>query len=99
MSEAALAAPTFRYLESTQTMLVQDDCTDSETAPPPELLALGVRAQVLAPILRGGHVYGIIAVHHNGSARQWTTEDLDAIHQAVRRVDSIVGATGADGLY
>lgn len=80
-------AATFEYLEREVRPLVQSDClADPESAPPPELLDLyGVRAQVLAPLVRDGRLAGIVSVHYADGPREWGEEDVAAVERAAER--------------
>ncbi len=80
-------AATFRFLEREQRNLVQADCTTGELAAPPELVELyGVKAQMLAPIVRKGRLVGIVSVHYLPSGREWSENDVAALDDAVRHV-------------
>lgn len=81
------ALPTVRFLEEERRPLVQDDCLDSDPAPPQELIELyGVKAQMLGPLVREGDLIGLISVHHNPGPREWSARDVEALQEAVRRV-------------
>lgn len=80
-------AATFKYLQRELRSLVQSDClADPESAPPPELLDLyGVRAQVLAPLVRDGRLAGIVSVHYADGPREWGEADVAAAERAAER--------------
>lgn len=81
------ALPTVRFLEEERRPLVQDDCLDSDPAPPQELIELyGVKAQMLGSLVREGDLIGLISVHHNPGPREWSARDVEALQEAVRRV-------------
>lgn len=81
------AAKTFQEIERTHRLLVQRDCLADEPVAPAELIELyGVRAQVLAPLVRDGRLVGIVSVHHAATPRAWTQSELDAIEAAAARV-------------
>jgi GAF domain-containing protein len=81
-------AETVRWLERELHPLVQDDCSTAEHAPPRELVELyGVRAQMLGPVVRDGHLVGWVSVHENGSTRRWTDEDFVALTSATAEID------------
>jgi maleate isomerase len=81
------AAATFQWLEREGRLLVQRDCLEDEPVAPVELIDLyGVRAQVLAPLIRSGRLFGIISVHHAGTPREWTPAEVVAIEEAAGRL-------------
>ena len=85
------AAPTFRFLEEKDEILVQEDCVAGEHAPPPELLELyGVRAQMLAPIKRDGALIAIISVHYAPGPRPWTDDDVAALRRTREAVAQLL---------
>jgi maleate isomerase len=80
-------AETFRYLERERRPIVQADCLVEEPAVPPELIQLyDVRAQMLAPLVRGDRLVGIVSVHHAGWPRKWTEAEVAALVAAAARV-------------
>lgn len=75
---------TVRQLEREQKVLVQRDILGVEPAPAPELIErYGARAQMLAPLSRDGRLIGIVSVHHAGSVRDFTPEEVAALERAV----------------
>jgi len=81
------AAKTFQYLEREQKLLVQRDCLTDEPVAPQELIDLyGVRAQMLAPIVRGERLAGIISVHHAETPRDWAPEEVAALERTAVEV-------------
>ncbi len=90
------AAPTFQYLERELRPLIQDDILDSDTAPPPELIArYGARAQMIAPVVCDGRMVGFVSVHYAEEPRHWTPEEIGAIESAATRVAATVGSRGS----
>ena len=80
-------ASTVRFLEEQRRPLVQNDCSADELAPPSELTELyGVRAQMLAPLVREGRLMGVISVHYVPGPRDWSGEDVAALQEASERV-------------
>ena len=66
---------------------MQDDLANAEPAAPPALIAnYGVKAQMLAPVVREGRLDGWISVHETAAPRQWTVQDQAAAENAVARV-------------
>ncbi|QEC48430.1 GAF domain-containing protein [Baekduia soli] len=94
------AAATFQALERDRRPLVQDDLTDADPAPPPDLVALyGARAQMLAPLSApDGHLVGIVSVHEVRGPRPWSESDVAALQRAADELAALVAAavTGAD---
>jgi maleate isomerase len=80
---AALA----RLMADERRLIVQEDCLSARPAPPQALLDLyGVRAQMLAPIDRGGALAGWISVHETSGPRQWSDGDVAAVERATELV-------------
>jgi maleate isomerase len=85
-------APTMRYLAEHHTNLIQDDCSTAEVPPPPELLEFyGVKAQMLAPIVGGAELIGLVSVHYTPAPRHWTTEDIAALDRAAEEIELALG--------
>jgi maleate isomerase len=88
-------APTVRWLERELRLLVQDDCSAAEQPPPRELVELyGVRAQMLAPVVRDDRLVGWVSIHQNGSTRRWTDEDVEALERAAVAIDGALRRYG-----
>jgi maleate isomerase len=80
-------AATYRWLERERRLVVQRDCLVDEPAAPAELIELyGVRAQMLAPLVRDGRLVGIVSVHHAATARDWKDAEVGAVEAAAARV-------------
>ena len=78
---------TVRFLETQRRLLVQNDCSADDLAPPPELIELyGVKAQMLAPIVREDRLVGVLSVHYAPGPRDWSAEDVAALREATERV-------------
>ena len=85
-------APTMRYLAEHHANLIQDDCSTAEVPPPPELLEFyGVKAQMLAPIVGGTELIGLVSVHYTPSPRHWTTEDIAALDRVAKEIELALG--------
>jgi maleate isomerase len=81
------AAATARWIARHRRVLVQGDLADAAPRPPESLIRLyGVKAQMLAPILRNGQLDGWVSVHESRAARHWTGRDLAAVTRAVARI-------------
>jgi maleate isomerase len=75
---------TASHIEKTRTMLVQSDCENADPQPPKELMQIyGTKAQMVAPVVRGGNMVGWVSVHYNVSTREWSSEDKAALEAAV----------------
>jgi maleate isomerase len=78
---------TFKFLEREQRNLIQEDCSAGEFPAPPELIEFyGVKAQMLAPLVRDGRLVGILSVHYAPATRVWTTEEIAALDSAAARI-------------
>ena len=72
------------HLDKTRTMLVQNDCENADPKPPNALMQIyGTKAQMVAPVVRGGDMVGWVSVHYNVSPREWSSEDKAALEAAV----------------
>jgi GAF domain-containing protein len=85
------AATTFQYLARELKPLIQDDCTQGNYPAPPELIQLyGVKAQMLAPIVRDDRLAGIVSVHYAPATRSWSATDITALEDAVGRIQALL---------
>ena len=85
---------TVRFLEEQRRVLVQNDCLADDLAPPAELIEhYGVKAQMLAPIVRDDRLAGVISVHYAPGPRDWSSEDVAVLQEAVERVQRELDAT------
>ena len=81
------AAGSIEWLEKHRRVLVQEDVSNADAPPPPELVRLyGATAQMLGPVLRDGVLVGWVSVHHTGGPRRWSASDVAALETAVRDV-------------
>ena len=81
------AAATAQWVEKNRRLLVQSDLSSGEPRPPEALVRLyGVRAQMLAPVERGGRLDGWISVHEARGPRSWTEQDQAALRSAAEQV-------------
>lgn len=79
--------PTVRFLDEERRLLVQNDCLTADPAVPRKLIEFyGVKAQMLGPIVREGDLIGVVSVHHNPGPREWSARDIEALQDAVHRV-------------
>jgi maleate isomerase len=87
--------PIYDVVSRERKMLVQIDCTTDERPPPNEIVDdYGVRAQMLAPVVRGDRLVGIVAVHELRGPRHWTAEDIAALELAVKQVGQLLEGRG-----
>jgi GAF domain-containing protein len=85
------AAATFKYLDGEKRLLIQSDCSIGDYPAPPELIELyGVRAQMLAPVVRDDRLAGIVSVHYAPATRRWSATDIAALEDAVARVQQLL---------
>ena len=83
--EDAARYPTYRHLEQTHQVLVQDDLLNHEIRPPQSLIEeYHTHAQMLAPVVCDNSLIGVISVHQVGSPRQWTPADVTALSATAR---------------
>jgi maleate isomerase len=83
------AAPTFIFLAEQKRPLIQSDLLNTDVPPPSALIELyGARAQMVAPILRDDELVGMVSVHYAPGVRDWTSEDIAALEQAVEQVQA-----------
>jgi GAF domain-containing protein len=84
--------PIYDVVSRERVMLVQTDCESDERPPPREIIRdYGVRAQMLAPVVRGGRLIAIVAAHELSGPRQWSSEDIAALELAVEQTSNVLG--------
>ena len=82
---------TARWVERERRVLVQDDIAASSTVPVTQLVEqFGARAQLLAPILDGDRLIGLLSVH-SGQLRTWNAAEIAAAEQAAAAVVAAAG--------
>jgi maleate isomerase len=80
---------TVQYLFRTRDVLIQGDCRTADPAPPAALIgAYGVKAQMLAPILRDRRVLGWVSVHDCIRTRSWREADVQALRDTVQLISA-----------
>jgi maleate isomerase len=80
-------AATSQWVDKHRKVLVQDDISVADPAPPVELTTIyGAKAQMLAPVEEGSALIGWVSVHYLPSPRKWTQEDIAAITAAAGRI-------------
>ncbi len=76
-------APTFTTVAEGLETVIQDDVRTARPPTPPEVIArYGVRAQMLAPVVRDGRCAGTLSVHETRGPRAWSAADRAALAQA-----------------
>jgi maleate isomerase len=84
-------AATSQWVDKHRKVLIQDDISVADPAPPVELTTIyGAKAQMLAPVEEGGALIGWVSVHYLPSPRQWTQEDIAAITAAAGRIQRML---------
>ena len=87
------AAATAQWIDRERRLLVQGDLARDEPRPPQPLIDLyGVKAQMLAPLVREGRLDGWISVHEACGARSWSASDQAAALQAAEEVLALLGS-------
>jgi maleate isomerase len=80
-------APTFTAVAEELRTVIQDDVLTAEPPTPPEVVArYGVRAQMLAPVVRDGRCVGTLSVHQLERPRTWSAADRQALEAAAAAV-------------
>ena len=81
------AAPTIQWIEQYRRLLIQNDFSVRALRPPEARLRLyGVKAQMLAPVIRDGRLDGWVSVHETRRERQWSRTDQAALVTAAERL-------------
>jgi maleate isomerase len=81
------AAATAQWIEQHRHLLVQNDFSVRALRPPEALLQLyGVKAQMLAPVIREGRLDGWVSVHETRRMRKWSKKDQAAIVAAAEQI-------------
>jgi len=83
---------TFAFFERERRILVVNDCRTSDPPTPQDLMDFyGVRAEILAPLMDGARIVGIVSVHHAPGPREWTEVEIDALARASARILELKG--------
>jgi maleate isomerase len=80
------AAETAQWLERHRTLLIQNDFDSGPAAPEKLRQHFGVKAQMLAPVIRAGRLDGWVSVHEARAKREWSDADKAAIMEAAQAV-------------
>lgn len=89
----------FASLDKTQDIFVLNDVAQANPGLPPILLnSYGVKAQMLAPLVLGGRLAGVLTVHHALGPRQWAAGDLGAVRKAKSNVLDVLKQRERQGL-
>jgi maleate isomerase len=83
---------TFTFLDRERRLLIVNDCRVSDPPTPPELMDLyGVRAEMLAPLVDGGRIVGIVSVHVAGEPREWSPTEIRELERAAGLLREAIG--------
>jgi GAF domain-containing protein len=78
-----IEAAALAQLEREKKIVTQDDLARAEPAVAPALVErYGARARIIAPLLQGGRLAGMISVHHLPGPRTWQEQDVEAVRKA-----------------
>jgi maleate isomerase len=82
---------TRQHLRRSLSSIVQNDVLTDGPKPPQALVdRFGVRAQILAPLVRDRQLLGWVSVHHLAKPRVWTAHDIAAADDAASRVQTLL---------
>lgn len=85
------AAETIQWIGRTGMILKQQDLADVTPRPPQALTAVYLaKAQMVAPVLRHGGLYGWVSAHDIRGPRPWTAADEKAMIVAVRAITRLI---------
>lgn len=73
--------------------VVQDDCRAAFDDPAFHAMLEtygGLAAQIVTPVFVGDKLEAIVSVHHLGTPRAWTEEEIEAARQAASRVADLL---------
>lgn len=85
------AAETAKWLEANRRLLVQNDFSSGgPEAPLPLREVFGVKAQMLAPVIREGRLDGWVSVHLAGTTRVWSASDQAAAERAAAQIVTVL---------
>jgi GAF domain-containing protein len=80
---APLEAAAFAQLERDQQIVTQDDLERAEPSVDRALVdRYGARARILAPLVQGDGLAGMITLHHLPGPRPWQAQDVEAVRKA-----------------
>jgi maleate isomerase len=80
------AAETAQWLERHRALLVQNDFDSGPVAPERLRGHFGVKAQMLAPVIRADRLDGWVSLHEAKGKRDWRDADKAAIMEAAQAV-------------
>src|SRR5690349_10816198 len=84
------AAAPCKVMEEERRMIVQHDVLRCHPIIPEVVEMYGIRAQMLAPILEGTKLAGIISVHFGDGPRDWNGEDVAALEAPSERLHKVL---------
>jgi maleate isomerase len=86
-----------KWLEKNRRVFVENDCLDTtaDVAPEAEVTDVyGIRSEMVAPVIRHGHLIGWVSVHNTRGPHRWTENEIAAIEAACAKVGREVDALG-----
>jgi maleate isomerase len=86
-----------KWLEKNRRVFVENDCLDTtaDVAPEQEVTEIyGIRSEMVAPVIRTGHLIGWVSVHNTRGPHRWTQVEVAAIEAACAKVGSEIDALG-----
>jgi maleate isomerase len=86
-----------KWLEKNRRVFVENDClnTTADVAPEHEVTDVyGIRSEMVAPVIRNGHLIGWVSVHNTRGPHQWTKGEIAAIEAACAKIRSQIDALG-----
>jgi maleate isomerase len=90
-------AVAIRWLEKNRRVFVENDClsTTADVAPEKEVTDVyGIRSEMVAPVIRKGHLIGWVSVHNTRGPHRWTKSEIAAIEAACAKVGRQIDALG-----
>jgi GAF domain-containing protein len=86
----------FRWLDVNRRVFVENDCLNAEpgVAPEPEVIEIyGLRAEMVAPLIRAGDLIGALSVHYTPGPREWRADEVARLEAACEEVQQILDQT------
>lgn len=84
---AVRKSATFTFLDRERRFLIVNDCRTSDPPTPQQLMDFyGVRAEMVAPLVEGERIVGIVSVHLAAETREWSESEIRALERATGRI-------------
>jgi maleate isomerase len=85
---------TFTFLDRERRLLIVNDCRESDPPTPPSLMDFyDVRAEMLAPLVDGERIVGIVSVHVGGETRDWSNAEIRELERVTGFLREQIGTT------